>query len=648
MFSWASGVLFDNVKIDGARLSLENRLIHNGGAGWAAANCMLWNCSASEVHCWNPPTAYNWANGCWGRFVGDGEWGAVSDYVEPQSLYRQQLAERVGQTAAARIYGIDYPAGSSSPSYEMNERMVAASNAPARQVLDLVNDAARNHPIPVDAGKAAGIDELLKPHPDLVRQAAAPAAKRLELKNGWLTVDGSLAVGGRAGVAWWRGSTPPTYEDVMSYGITRFVPGRTGPGYTDDLEQVTDMMLRRGQLVMDYHYALWQDRRRDDHERVRRMDGDVWPPFYELPFARSGVGTAWDGLSRYDLTKYDKWYWFRLREFADLCDRKGLVLLNQNYFQHNIIEAGAHWADFPWRSANNINSTGFPEPPPYVVGDKRIVQSHLFYDVNHPVRRELHRAYIRQCLSALADKSNVIHSVSAEFTGPLHFVQFWLDVVADWEKETGRRPLIALGCTKDVQDKILADPVRSKIVDVIDIRYWHYQSDGSAYAPAGGRNLSPRQHARILKPRPSSFEQVARAVSEYRRKWPDKAVIYSAGEYGDYPLAVLMAGGSLANVAGFESPELMKAIVSMRPSDLGRPEGTLALAANSSQYLVLCPDGEAGLDLTSASGTFLVKWVDMNGRTIDGDPVKGGAVVQLKAPYTQTCMAWLIKSQSKE
>ena len=115
-----------------------------------------------------------------------------------------------------------------------------------------------------------------------------------------------------------------------------------------------------------------------------------WPPFYELPFARSGQVTAWDGLSRYDLTHYNPWYWRRLNDFADICDHRGLVLFHQNYFQHNILEAGAHWADFPWRTANNINETGFPEPPFYA-GDKRIFMAEQFYDVTHPVRRALHR-----------------------------------------------------------------------------------------------------------------------------------------------------------------------------------------------------------------------------------------------------------------
>ena len=109
--------------------------------------------------------------------------------------------------------------------------------------------------------------------------------------------------------------------------------------------------------------------------------------------------------------------------------------------------------DCPWRTANNINRTDFPEPVPFA-GDKRIFMAEMFYDINHPVRRELHRQYIRKCLDNFADCSNVVQLISAEFTGPLHFVQFWLDEIAAWEKETGKHALVALSTTKDVQDAI--------------------------------------------------------------------------------------------------------------------------------------------------------------------------------------------------
>jgi hypothetical protein len=144
-------------------------------------------------------------------------------------------------------------------------------------------------------------------------------------------------------------------------------------------------------------------------------------------------------------------------------------------------------------------------------------------------------------------------------------VKFWLDVIREWEKETGKHPIIGLSVTKDVQDSILRIPSYAAIVDVIDIRYWHYQADGTAYAPQGGQSLAPRQHARLLKPRKTSFEQVYRAVKEYREKFPGKAVIYSGDSYPEFGMAVFMAGGSLAVLPAEMDKKLLKAAVKMKP-----------------------------------------------------------------------------------
>jgi hypothetical protein len=119
----------------------------------------------------------------------------------------------------------------------------------------------------------------------------------------------------------------------------------------------------------------------------------------------------------------------------------------------------------------------------------------------------------------------VIHTTSAEFSGPLPFVQFWLDVVAEWEAETGRHPLLALSAPKDVQDAILADPARSSVIDAIDLTYWWRNEDGKEFAPPGGTTTAPRQFEREWpNGRPSGIA-LARMVREYRERFPAKAVI---------------------------------------------------------------------------------------------------------------------------
>ena len=94
--SWASGTLFDNVRIDGSGLSLVNRGAHGEGAGWSAANSVLWQCSASKISCENPPGAQNWAFGCWGEFAGNGIWRSSNASVKPVSLFVAQVADRLG------------------------------------------------------------------------------------------------------------------------------------------------------------------------------------------------------------------------------------------------------------------------------------------------------------------------------------------------------------------------------------------------------------------------------------------------------------------------------------------------------------------------------------------------------------------------
>ena len=560
--SWASGVLYDNVRIVGADLRLGNRWASPPKTGWSAANCVLWQCQAAHVECFRPPTAENWAIGIWATPAGDGVIQELSDFVHPLSLYQQQLRERLGDQAANAVDPfLLKPVSATSPTLAEAARFVEQSSAPGSQLIDVIREQWKAVATRVEPNLPTAPPNLAEAH------VAAPS-RALRRENGWLAVESQLKTGGHLTPIWWRGSMIPDKARSFGPAITRYVPGRTGTGLTDDLQQVAEEMRLNHVASYDHHYGLWYDRRRDDHLLVRRSNGDVAPPFYEQPFARTGQGTAWDGLSRYDLTKYHPWYWNRLREFAQICEQHGLIFFHQNYFQHNILEAGAHWVDSPWRPANNVNETGLPEPPPFI-GDKRIFVAHLFYDVTEPRRREFHRQFIRQCLNNFVGRTNVIQLTSEEYTGPLSFMQFWLDTIIEWKRETGQAVLVGLSCTKDVQDAILADPVRNPHVDVIDIRYWTYTRDNELYAPRGGQHLSPRQHLRQDSPAPASFASILRAVREYRTKYPQKAVTYYADlncRGGRDGWAVLMGGGSLPNLPVLPE-ELAAAILRCQPSD---------------------------------------------------------------------------------
>ncbi len=621
------------------RIRFGNREQDGRGAGWAAANSLYWNCSAAKIDCYKPPTAQNWSFGSWAQFGGDGYWSGSNDAMQPRSFYYTQLAQRLNKNvdAQSQLLRVETEA-SSSPTVAVAAALTAASIKPHIQLTEWIDQSAQRNPIEIDAKGAKTIDAV-----GIAKTVSPALAPTMHIQNGWIMRGNNIMVGRRVEVPWWTGGVEGKDLSQAQLAITRFVPGRTGKGLTDDLDEMTNELQAKHIVGLEQHYALWYDRRRDDHERIRRMDGEVWPPFYEVPFARTGIDFAWDGLSKYDISKYNLWYWSRLKQYADLADQKGLLLVNQNFFQHNIIEAGAHYVDFPWRTANNINGTGFPEPPPFA-GDKRIFLGEQFYDETNPARRDYLRKFIRQNLDNYKDNNGVIQLTGEEFTGPLHFVKFWLDVIKDWEKEKGKKEIIGLSVTKDVQDSILQDPAYASIVDLIDIRYWHYQADGTAYAPKGGQNLAPRQHARLLNPKKTSFEQVYRAVKEYRKNYPGKAVLYSGDSFDAFGWAVLMAGGSLPVVPTLPA-QLLSDAATMLPIDDASNAQQFVLGNPAKGYLIYGENGSSfALDLKTASGNFKVNWINTKtGELIkDEQTVKGGGMATVNKTQAGAVL-WLVR-----
>ncbi|HWB82592.1 MAG TPA: DUF6298 domain-containing protein [Bryobacteraceae bacterium] len=544
--SWASGVLYENVRIEGSGISLTDDGSRSEGAGWTAANSVVWNCDAKDIEVRGPEGAEN----------------IVKRSAEP--LYAAQLEKRTGIKLAKL------------------EPVTVRESAPEFR-------------------------------PKKVRAATPPPSHSpVQIVNGRFVVDGTTLWGGAVNDGWWRGSPDPaTSVASAGFALTRFVPGRTGPGLTEDLPALAESMVKNGTPFYQAIPGLWYDRRRDEHSIIDRPDANVWAPFYEMPWARSGQGTAADGLSKYDLSRFNPWYFERLREFGELCDRDGLVLYHNIYNTHNVLEIPPHWIDYPWRPFNNINNTGLPEPPP-IVGGSHLHVANEVYDITNPVRRALHRDLILHELDELSGEHNLFFSLGFQFSGPLAFQEFFQDTVAEWEKKTGRTVRIELATSKDITDAILADPARARQVAVIDMQYWEYRPDGTLWAAPGGKNLAFREF--ITKDFPRSGgdtpgnttpQQVYRLVREYHDRYPDKAIVAWNGGAG--PIPVLMAGGAQAlmrnpsgghgqglsvdrtTLDGFVHEHLATILMNMQPRDgvVAAPDQNWCLVDDHDQSVLL-------------------------------------------------------------
>ena len=224
--SWASGVLYDNVRIDGQDLVLGNRWTQPPGVCWSAANSVLWQCRAATVRAFDPPTASNWVFGYWATPVGDESFSGQSDIIRPLSLYQQQLVDRIGESAGDRVHLLLDPVASTSPTLAEAAEFVANSNSPAKTLRDLIEER-MNTAVTAreDAPRLA----------DLVPTSESTVAENLnkreiEIVNGWITIDGRVLTGGSINPTWWRGTIRPKDAPAFGPSISRYAPGRYGVG----------------------------------------------------------------------------------------------------------------------------------------------------------------------------------------------------------------------------------------------------------------------------------------------------------------------------------------------------------------------------------------------------------------------------------
>lgn len=598
--SWASGVLYERMNLGAGSIRLTNDSTRAEGAGWTAANSVIWNCTAKDQVAVGPPGAEN--------IVKHG----------PDALYDAQLQKR--------------------------------TNAKPPEIQQVTGQ-----------GTARIKDFIL---PKKIPPTVQPVPRTVQVVNGRFVANSKALWGGVVNEGWWRGQEVPAEAlDVGGVSITRWIPGRTGPGLTEDLPALAAKMVADGTPFYQSIPGLWYDRRRDEHSTVMRPDANVWAPFYEMPWARSGTGTASDGLSQFDLASFNAWYYERTREFGQLCDQNGLVFHHNIYNTHNVLEIPPHWFDYPWRPANNINNTGLPEPPPVEPGN-HIHLANEVYDVTNPVRRNLHRALILHELDELGKVHNLFFSLGAQFSGPLAFQEFFQDTVAEWEKRTGRTVGVELATSKDITDAILANPERAKQVAVIDMRYWQYKKDGTLWAPEGGKNLAFREmigrdfgRAGDQPPDTTPY-QVYRQVREYHDKYPKIAIVAWNGGAG--PIPVLMAGGAEALMRnpsagqgqgktvdrtpldGFVQQNLAGALMNMQPRDgvTADPEQAWCLADEAYGSVLLYSVSGDSIKLAKAlPAKYTGMWFDP--RTGKTSPLEGTLGMEIKKPTSEPWLLWL-------
>lgn len=145
-----------------------------------------------------------------------------------------------------------------------------------------------------------------------------------------------------------------------------------------------------------------------------------------LPFERTGPGNALDGLPKFDLSKFNKAYFGRLRQRLLMAQERGIyvgVMLFQGFSvgKKNSRRKISPWAGHPFHRENNINGINGDTD-----GDGE------GYGVHTLANREITRiqeAYVRKVIDTANDLDNVIYEISNESHGAsrdwqYHFIHY--------------------------------------------------------------------------------------------------------------------------------------------------------------------------------------------------------------------------------
>lgn len=110
---WSTGTLFDNVTTN-RDINVQNRWTSGTGHGWAGANMVIWNSTASRMFVQSAKGTQNWVIGSTGSIANASQFGAPDVGIAPYfdannqgpvtlggetSLYRAQLSQRLSRPA---------------------------------------------------------------------------------------------------------------------------------------------------------------------------------------------------------------------------------------------------------------------------------------------------------------------------------------------------------------------------------------------------------------------------------------------------------------------------------------------------------------------------------------------------------------------
>lgn len=370
------------------------------------------------------------------------------------------------------------------------------------------------------------------------------------------------------------------------------------------------------------------------------------PPLTRRPWLRTGPGLAWDGLPKYDLTRFDPRYFERLSDFADQCNASGIVVEFILFHQHNIYQIPDHYADNPFRPENNINDVELPTGQPTAYPD--------FYDETKKRLRGFQTAYVDRVLEALGGRG-VIFTIADEYNWTAEWIEGWVKHIREFGRAHNFAPVVQVAAAHEPTMTLAA----AGGVDSFDLSHYAITPEGEVHS------VPVREHTRLsnalsdadfdLETERSTFLAMVRGPGRpcAREGQADRRAFWTAlvsGAAGFYYHGLWQYGGEATTNRGIRQVlERLGDLSGLAPHDeLVRSERgrAWALAEPAERYLVYVEGSERIVLQTGGAEGLVAQWFDP--RTAEFGPeveVGPDQRARLPVPDEQDWVLWVHPSR---
>jgi len=350
--------------------------------------------------------------------------------------------------------------------------------------------------------------------------------------------------------------------------------------------------------------------------------------FDPMPYQRPGPGNALDGKPKFDLTRFNRAYFDRLRERVTAARDRGVyasvMLFNGFSIEGKGNDGGNPWEGHPFNVRNNVNALDG--------GGSRTIHT-----LANPTATAHQEAYVRQVIDTVNDLDNVLYEITNEDTGnpddiawQTHLIRFIKQYEAAKPKQ---HPVGMTVCWPGGDDAaLLASPAdwvspaaklppgdgRKVILNDTDHSYFWIglKADGLAAQRAWvWENFTRGNQCLFMDPYLDPSHDPGRnhpALGQPDAYWDTlrQAMGQTLAYAERVDLAAMVPHGELAS-SGF------------------------CLAQPGREYLVYLPQGgEVTVDLGAASGEMNVEWLrSAEGASAPGEAISGGGRRTLRAPF---------------